>query len=78
MTDLGEESFVLGIEFHSGRFHGMLVLSRKAYNDRTQKVNMHSFFFCFLQENTFIHIKMVYIHSRINMHSCSAEDSPHR
>ena len=37
MKDLGEASFVLGIEIHRDRSKGVLVLSQKAYIEKDLK-----------------------------------------
>jgi hypothetical protein len=42
MKDLGEASYVLGIEIHRDRKNGVLGLSQKAYLERVlKKYNMH-------------------------------------
>ena len=42
MKDLGEASFVLGIEIHRDRSKGVLGLSQKAYTEKIlKKFNMH-------------------------------------
>ena len=42
MKDLGEASFVLGIEIHRDRSKGVLGLSQKAYIEKIlKKFNMH-------------------------------------
>ena len=41
MKDLGEASFVLGIEIHRNRSRGLLGLSQRAYVDRIlERFNM--------------------------------------
>ena len=43
MKDLGEASFVLGIEIHQARRKGVLGLSQKAYLEKVvKKYNMHA------------------------------------
>jgi hypothetical protein len=42
MKDLGDTSYVLGIEIHRDRIRGMLSLSQKAYIEKVLKrYNMH-------------------------------------
>ena len=44
MKDLGEASFVLGIEFHRDRSKGVLGLSQKAYIENIlKKLCMHKY-----------------------------------
>ena len=44
MKDLGEASFVLGIEIHRDRSKGVLGLSQKAYIEKIlKKFNMHKY-----------------------------------
>ena len=44
MKDLGEASFVLGIEIHQDRSKGVLGLSQKAYIEKIlKKFNMHKY-----------------------------------
>ena len=43
ITDLGEASYVLGIEIHRDRNNGVLGLSQKAYLEKVlKKYNMHA------------------------------------
>jgi len=44
MKDLGEASYVLGIEIHRDRKKGVLELSQKAYIEKVlERYNMHKF-----------------------------------
>lgn len=37
MKDLGDASFVLGIQIHQGRTQGILILSQRSYIDKVLK-----------------------------------------
>ena len=52
MKDLGEVSFVLGIEIHRDRRKGVLGLSQKAYIERIlKKFSMHKCSFALFVRN---------------------------